>query len=156
MTEKPNYIKWIRSKVSHDLIFLNFAGGIVCNERNEVLLQRRGDSNAWGFPGGAMELGESAEETAIREILEETGVKVEAEHMIGVYTKYFHQYPGGDKAQTIAFFFQCRPVAGELATDGNETLELRYFPKDGLPALFAQQHQDAFDDWQSGEIGVFR
>lgn len=57
MAEKPNYIQWIMGKVGHELIFLNFAGGIVCNERNEVLLQRRGDNNAWGFPGGAMELG---------------------------------------------------------------------------------------------------
>lgn len=156
MTAETNYIQWIRSKVGHDFIFLNFAGGIVCNERNEVLLQRRGDSDEWGFPGGAMELGESAEETAIREIYEETGLKVEVEHMIGVYTKYCHQYSSGDRAQTITFFFQCRPIQGELTTDGNETLELRYFSKDELPRLFVQQHQDAFDDWQSGKFGVCR
>ncbi|WP_397334372.1 NUDIX domain-containing protein [Paenibacillus glycanilyticus] len=60
MNEKPNYIKWIRDKAGQDLIFLNFAGGLVCNERNEILLQRRGYSSSWGLPGGAVELGESA------------------------------------------------------------------------------------------------
>lgn len=156
MTEKPNYIHWIREIVGQDFIFLNFAGGIVYNERNEILLQKRGDSNAWGFPGGAMELGESAQETAIREIYEETGLLVEIEQLIGVYTKYIHQYASGDKAQTITFFFQCRPLQGELVADGSETLELKYFPIDQLPPLFAQQHQDAYDDWRSGRFGVCR
>jgi 8-oxo-dGTP pyrophosphatase MutT (NUDIX family) len=65
MEEGQNYIRYIREKVGNDLIFLNFFEGIIYNEKNEVLLQKRGDRNAWGFPGGAMELGESAEETVI-------------------------------------------------------------------------------------------
>lgn len=156
MTNQLNYIKWIREKVGHELIFLNFAGGIVCNEHNEVLLQKRGDSEAWGFPGGAMELGESAEETAIREIYEETGLIVTIEHLIGVYTKYTHEYPNGDQAQTITFCFMCKPVGGKLQTDGNETLELQYFAQEAMPQLFAQQHQDAYDDWIAGKSGVYR
>ncbi|WP_028562857.1 NUDIX hydrolase [Paenibacillus pinihumi] len=156
MTNRPNYIAWIRERVGHELIFLNFAGGIICNEDEEVLLQRRGDSGAWGFPGGAMELGESAEETAIREIYEETGLIVKVERLIGVYTKYVHHYPGGDQAQSIMFFFQCTPVSGELVTDGDETLELKFFPKNELPQLFVKQHEDAYNDWRSGEFGVCR
>lgn len=66
-----------------------------------------------------MELGESAAETAVREVLEETGLTVEVEHLIGVYNKYFDEYPNGDKAQTIAFFFKCKPVEGELKIDGD-------------------------------------
>ncbi len=42
MTTNKDYIRYIRGKVGHDLIFLNFAGGIVYNERNEILLQKRG------------------------------------------------------------------------------------------------------------------
>lgn len=91
-----NYIKEIRKKVGHDYIILNFAGGCVFNEEGKVLLQKRGDNEAWGFPGGAMEIGESAEETAIREINEETGYIVEVGGLIGVYTKYFQTYPNGD------------------------------------------------------------
>ncbi|MFE6014568.1 NTP pyrophosphohydrolase, partial [Bacillus thuringiensis] len=45
MTINKDYIRYIRGKVGHDLIFLNFAGGIVYNERNEILLQKRGDRN---------------------------------------------------------------------------------------------------------------
>jgi ADP-ribose pyrophosphatase YjhB (NUDIX family) len=156
MGTKKDYIRYIRERVGHDLIFLNFSGCIVCNERNEILLQKRGDSNEWGFPGGAMELGESLEETAKREIFEETGLNVEVEHLIGVYSKYSGEFPNGDKAQTITHFFQCKQIDGELNADGIETLDLKYFPLDQIPPLFTKQHEDALEDWLSKRKGVFR
>lgn len=156
MSNNRDYIRFIREKVGNELIFLNFSGAIIWNQNNEILLQKRGDRNAWGFPGGAMELGESDEETAIREVYEETGLKVEVEHLIGAYTKYFDEYPNGDKAQTISFFFQCKPVEGELKTDGNETLELAYFPITNLPPLFVKQHQDAVEDFLAQRKGCYR
>ena len=72
MSDNKNYIRWIRSKVGHDKIILVFAGGYIFNEKGEVLLQRRGDTNKWGFPGGAIELGETPEMAAIREAKEDT------------------------------------------------------------------------------------
>ncbi|EJS57822.1 hypothetical protein ICE_01935 [Bacillus cereus BAG1X1-2] len=156
MTTNKDYIRYIRGKVGHDLIFLNFAGGIVYNERNEILLQKRGDRNEWGLPGGAMELGESLEETAKREIFEETGLNVEVEHLIGVYSKYSGEFPNGDKAQTITHCFQCKPIGGELNVDGIETLDLKYFPIDQIPKLFTKLHEDALEDWLSKRKGVFR
>ena len=56
-----------------------------------MLLQKRADSNKWGFPGGAVELGETPQMAAIREVKEETGLDVEVDKLIGIYTelKYF-------------------------------------------------------------------
>lgn len=71
MKDTTNYIEWIRSKVGHDRIILVFAGGYIRNEKGELLLQKRGDSNKWGFPGGAVELGETPEMAAIREVKED-------------------------------------------------------------------------------------
>ena len=66
-----DYIKYIREKVGHNCIFLNFVGACIRNEKNEILLQNRGDGRGWGFLGGAIELGESFEEAVKREVKEE-------------------------------------------------------------------------------------
>ncbi|ABK85090.1 MutT/NUDIX family protein [Bacillus thuringiensis str. Al Hakam] len=151
-----NYIKELREKVGHDYVFLNFAGGCVFNKEGEVLLQKRGDFNAWGFPGGAMEIGESAAETAIREIKEETGYDVEINELIGVYTKYFQSYPNGDKAQSIVMCFSCSIVGGDKKVDGDETLDLKFFPLDDMPPLFCKQHEDCLQDLLEKRVGVYR
>ncbi|TCW55158.1 ADP-ribose pyrophosphatase YjhB (NUDIX family) [Bacillus thuringiensis] len=151
-----NYIKELREKVGHDCVLINFAGGCVLNEYGEVLLQKRGDFNAWGFPGGAMEIGESAAETAIREIKEETGYDVEINELIGVYTKYFQAYPNGDRAQSILIFFSFSITGGEKKIDGDETLDLKFFPLNKMPPLFNQQHEDCLQDLLEKRVGVYR
>lgn len=97
MSSTPNYIRSIREKVGKELIFLNFSGELSIIKITRFFYKKR--RKKWiGFPGGAMELGESAAETAIREVFEETGLIVEIEHLIGIYTKYFSNllfYPSG-------------------------------------------------------------
>ncbi|MGE6574213.1 NUDIX hydrolase [Paenibacillus xylanexedens] len=151
-----DYTKWIRTKVGSEMIILNFAGAIVLDEEGQILLQRRRDKNAWGFPGGAMELGESAEETAIREVKEKTGLTIIIEKLIGVYTKYFDRYPNGDQAQTISFFYQGCITHGELISSNEESIELQFFNPDEVPDLFNQQHTDAFNNFRAQRVGVFR
>ena len=141
-----DYIRWIRSKVGHDKIILTFAGGRIFNENGEVLLQRRGDSGQWGFPGGAVEIGETPQAAAVREAKEETGLDVEAGRVIGVYTDPDIVYANGDRAQSIVIAFELRAVGGELFCDHAETLELAYFARDNKPALFAKSHEDLWDD----------
>lgn len=70
--------------VGHEPQILNFAGRILVNEKNEILLQKRSDFNLWGLPGGAIEFGESAEEACVREFWEETGLKVKVKSLLEV------------------------------------------------------------------------
>lgn len=148
MGEKPNYIKWIRSKVGHEKIILIFAGGCIFNEKEEVLLQRRGDTNKWGFPGGAIELGETPEMAVIREAKEETGLDVEVGNLIGIYTDCDMKYASGDEAQSICIAYELKVKGGELFCDREETLELKYFSLDDLPELFCKQHAELAKDIQ--------
>lgn len=150
-----NYIEWIRSRVGNSPIQLNFAAACVVTD-DKVLLQRRGDDGTWGFPGGAIELGESASDAAVRETEEETGLRVRADALLGVYTKYQHSYPNGDVVQPITVFFRCSVIGGQLGATDEETLELRYFPLSEVPPLTNGQHEDALSDLRQGRLGVFR
>jgi len=146
MEHTKNYIQWIRSKVGHKKIILAFAGGCVCNKKGEILLQRRADSAKWGFPGGAIELGETPQMAVVREVKEETGLDVEVGELIGVYTECDMKYPNGDEAQSICMAYELKVIGGELCCDNNETLELKYFSPDDVPELFCRQHQELWKD----------
>ena len=146
MENNKNYIRWLRSKVGHDKIMILFAGGCIFNEKGEVLLQRRGDTNTWGFPGGAIELGETPEMAAIREAKEETGLDVEVGKIIGTYTDCDFVYRNGDQAQSIVIAYELKIIGGDLVCDNKETIGLNYFSLDNMPKLFCQQHEDILTD----------
>jgi 8-oxo-dGTP pyrophosphatase MutT (NUDIX family) len=67
------YIKEIRELIGNRPLILVGSTIIVMNEKKEILFQHRSDTKEWGLPGGAMEIGESLEQTAERELFEETG-----------------------------------------------------------------------------------
>jgi mutator protein MutT len=153
----PDYIPWIREKVGHERIFLNVTGVVVFNDQGEVLLQKRSKTEElWGFPGGVMELGESATEAAIREVREETGLEVKIESLLGVYTKYEDEYPNGDQAQPIAIVFKGSVAGGELIVDGKETFGLAFYDLDEVPELFNSQHNDILADIRNQRTAVYR
>ncbi|MBR6442287.1 MAG: NUDIX domain-containing protein [Clostridia bacterium] len=146
MAQAKDYIRWIRSKVGHEKIILTYAGGCIFNDRGEVLLQRRGDNNKWGFSGGAIELGETPEAAAVREAKEETGLDVEVGRLIGIYTDSNLVYPNGDQAHSIMIAYELKAVGGELFCDRQETLELKYFAKEDKPVLCCPQHEQLWRD----------
>lgn len=150
------YIKKVRKKVGHDKLILNYAGCIIFDDQNRLLLQKRADSGKWGFLGGMVEFGESVEETAVREVKEESGLDVEITSLYGVYSKYYAEYTNGDKAQPIVHLFKARIIGGQLINCNDETLELKYFDLNNLPPIFCKQHRDMLDDIVAGKEFVYR
>ena len=144
--ENKDYIKWIRSKVGHEKIIIVYAGGCIFNKNGEVLLQKRADCNKWGVPGGAIELNETPEMAAIREVKEETGLDVEVDNLIGIYTDSDVICANGDKVHSICIGYEMSIVGGELICDENETLELKYFSLNDMPELFCKQHEELLRD----------
>lgn len=131
------YVRNLRAKIGTDLIFGTGVAAIVLNDRKEVLLQLRSDTKTWGLPGGAMDPGEEPAEAVVREVLEETGVTVVPERVLGVFggRDYMFSYPNGDKVAVVSITFACRPVSGEARVNDDECLEVKYIPLDQLPPL---------------------
>ncbi|HKC04597.1 MAG TPA: NUDIX domain-containing protein [Patescibacteria group bacterium] len=144
--------------VGHKRIILNFVGAAIFNEKGELLLQKRGDKKKWGLPGGALELGENLEEAVIREVGEETGLKIKPVSIIGVYTgpKYNVSYPNGDQTQPVVVLFSVKVTGGNLTDKvDEETLELKYFAKSELPELAGPDFIDMISDAFAGKKAIW-
>jgi mutator protein MutT len=129
---------------------MNFAVALLRNEKGEVLMQQRGDSGLWGFPGGCIELGESFEEALRREVFEETGLRdFEIIKQLGAYNWLELTYPNGDVAQPMDVWFICdlhEPV--DLAHRDTETLDLRWVNLEKLDVeLFNPKFVVAIEDY---------
>ncbi len=106
-------------------------------EQGRVLLALRRDINWWNLPGGGMEIGETVEETVKREVLEETGLQVAVERLIGVYSK--------PQKQEVVLSFLCRATGGQL-TATEESSECRYFDLAALPDNVLPKHRQRIED----------
>ena len=114
------------------------AGVVVVVVRgNTVLLDMRRDSRKWGLPGGLKELGESMEEAAQRELLEETGLLARKLRLLALCSGpgFAHTYPNGDRIDQVAALYQALEVEGGDPRAGEqESLEVGYFAVDRLPS----------------------
>lgn len=93
-----SYIKDLRKYVGHAPILTAGVLLFVFNDKDKVLMQLRTDYNQYGFSGGAMELGESFEDVARRELKEETNLDIIDLEMVKVLSgkDTYREYPNGD------------------------------------------------------------
>ncbi|MEP7286107.1 MAG: NUDIX domain-containing protein [Chloroflexota bacterium] len=132
----------MRARLGHDLIFMAGVMAVVINDAGEVLLQRRSDNGEWDLPGGILDPGEEPGSATVREVLEETGVAVVADRMIGIYAgpDYLVIYPNGDQVIYLQFVLACMPISGQAQVNDDESLEVGYFAPDAVPIMTRGQH----------------
>lgn len=130
-----DYIKYLRNLIGNKPVILCACGCMIFNENKEILLQKRVDDGKWGIPGGNMELGETIEETVCREVLEETGLKVEELKLFNIYSgkSQHHIYPNGDEVYFVNIMFKTNKYTGKLEIKDNESKELKFFPINEVP-----------------------
>lgn len=128
------YFKYLRQYVGHRPIILPGSVVIILKENDEVLLQKRRDGY-WGLPGGLMDLGESFEEVAKREVFEETGLVVENLKLLNVDSgsDYYLKVPNGDELYSATAVYYTKDISGDMKIDYSESEEMHYYPLDQLP-----------------------
>ena len=131
------YIMDLRKKLGYNPIIGVGATILVFNNKNELLLNLRSDTNNWGIPGGAKELNETLEECAIRELKEETNINVHDLELITVLSgkEYYFKYPNGDELDCVIVLYKVSNYEGELKINDDESKELKFFSLDNLPEL---------------------
>lgn len=113
-----------------------FAGGVVTNELNEVLLILRDDSRTWAVPGGGLDVGEMPPAGAAREVEEETGIKVMPLRLVEL------QFRPEPPAGHLGFTFRCLRRGGRL-TPSPESPRVSFLPSDPLPRPMLGLHQQS-------------
>jgi 8-oxo-dGTP pyrophosphatase MutT (NUDIX family) len=105
------------------------AGGVVMRgspAAAEVVLAGRDSDRTWVFPKGTPDPGETIEETALREVREETGLEVEIVRPIGVID-YWFAVPG-ERVHKLVHFFLMRPRGGDVSQHDHEYDDVRWVP----------------------------
>jgi ADP-ribose pyrophosphatase YjhB (NUDIX family) len=148
-----DYISYLRGMVGHEKVIMVVAGAFVFDSNDRLLLQLRSDNETWGLPGGFMELEESVQDTARREVFEETGLRLKNLQLFGIYSGSDKDttFSNGDKVAMVFILFTCRDYEGELLEHNQESLKLRFFPLDNVPKKLFSAHQIFFDDLLSGK-----
>ena len=104
----------------------------VTNDAGELLFVRRSDNGNWAMPGGAVDIGESLAQAAVRETWEEAGIDCEITGVSGIYTDPGHVMlytSNGEVRQEFSIVLTARAIGGK-PTPSSETSEVRWVPPD--------------------------
>ena len=144
-----NYVKELRELVGQRPLILVGAVALILNEKDEILLQQRNERRKrWGLPGGLMEPGESTEETAIRESLEETGLAIRNLTLFKLYSgkEFFTKADNGDEFYSVTTAYVTNEYDGEL-TLSKESLAFDTFSSTNLPDQMVGSHRRMIMDY---------
>ncbi|MEQ1586228.1 MAG: NUDIX domain-containing protein [Cyclobacteriaceae bacterium] len=131
------YLTNLRKKIGNDYLLLPSVTALILNANNELLLVKHHDREVWVAPGGMVEPDEYPIDTVVREVLEETGLCVIPNGILGVYggPEFRVTYKNGDETGYVMTVYFAKVIAGILKHDGEETLDASYFPLDKIQGL---------------------
>jgi 8-oxo-dGTP diphosphatase len=124
---------------------LAIAVDVIIHKNNKVVLVKRTNEPFKGYfalPGGIMKLNETLKEAAEREALEETGLKVKIESLLGIFDE-INRDPRG---RVISVCFVAKPIGGELKA-GSETKEVKWFNLNEISFRLAFDHNKILEEY---------
>ncbi|MEI5907004.1 NUDIX hydrolase [Bacillus spongiae] len=129
------YIMDLRKIVGSRPLLMVGACVLLVNQENKLLLQLRKDNHCWGLAGGSLEIGETLEEVAKRELQEETGLIANNLTLFKVFSgqEVYYKYPHGDEVYNVVTAYICNDFHGDIVIDDSEVLDVAFFHIDDLP-----------------------
>jgi 8-oxo-dGTP diphosphatase len=148
----------IRRHVGHDAIYSPGTAVMVEAHDGRIAAVRRSDDGQWSLPAGSREPGESILDTAIHEVLEETGMDIRLTHLIALVSgpAMAWTYPNGHKAQFTSFFFRAEHIGGDLRVADHENTDVRWITRAEARDLFNPRWTAKLDLFESfdGELQI--
>ena len=124
-------------RLSHIPFIQTGSSVVVRDENGRILLQQRADNGMWGLPGGCQELGEDLRSTAVRELFEETGLKVKEGDLILIDTvsgsRRRKVYPNGDIVYNNCSLYLVDVDSRNQIRKDSESVQLKFFDINELP-----------------------
>lgn len=126
-------------RINHIPFIQTGAAIIIRNENGQILMQERTDRNKWGLPGGCQDLGEDLRMTAVREAMEETGIKLNPNDLKLIDTlsgeSRKNSYPNGDIVynNTSLYLADVSMDDTNNLTGDSETKRLQFFYPNEVP-----------------------
>lgn len=135
------YLLELRKVVGKRTVVTVGASVIISNEENKILLIHRKDNDLWGLPAGSTEINEHPEETAVREVLEETGICLKRNDLTLIQVfggeEFFYIYPNGDKCSNVVISYGAKVENSSVVTNTTETKNAVWCDSSNLPLNIA-------------------
>ncbi|MCZ7570291.1 MAG: NUDIX hydrolase N-terminal domain-containing protein [Ardenticatenaceae bacterium] len=140
---------------------ITVADAAIIDDEGKILLIRQADNQLWAMPGGALSVGETPAEGAVREAFEETGARAEAVALVGVHDSRLCGTLS--RHHLYHFLFLCKPMNGsQVAAKPShdlEVLDAAWFAENDLPPDIDPGHAgrilDAFRVWHGDRRAYF-
>jgi 8-oxo-dGTP pyrophosphatase MutT (NUDIX family) len=145
-----SYMWRLRRRIGHELLVMPSAQVLLIDEIDRLYLQRRRDLGTWEMPAGTCEPGSSFAQTAVREVAEETGLRIEIADLVAFASLsdpaiHTITYPNGDRTQCFSVCFYARKWTGSISIEAAEVLESSFFDPDHLPSPLHSSTRVALD-----------
>ena len=121
---------------------------VLFNDKGQVLLEKRSDDGFYDFPGGGIDLKETAEEAAVRELKEETGLIADELVLFKVYTGEVTHYVyfNGDEIYGVDLVYLCDKYHGDLKPQKEEVSELIFCDLNDMPEKMSIRNKTIIQD----------
>ena len=143
-----DYVLKIRELIGHDPLLLAHAVTVVIDENKRVLIEERSDDGFIDFPGGTLDLHETIEECAKRELLEETGLVADYLEFFKIYTGEItkYTYSNGDVIYGIDVVYIVRKYHGELKPQKEEVTSLNFVKLNDIKGKIYSRNRQIIED----------